>query len=178
MPEPLRPCLCCGEILGSRQIYRHLAKYQQQLESEIGTLSTNMNMDLGNAHAHEEPGQSAADVDAHMGDFDPDIPPVPPNPTHGLRRNPPVTIEDWPDPDLNLDASDDELDNNSGEPVDGPNCDPEYSEHVQPPTFDPVDEPELTDEEIRRLLRVQLGDLAEEEWPDLSQVGFIEYAYM
>jgi uncharacterized protein Usg len=50
--------------------------------------------------------------------------------THELRRNPPVTIEVWPDPDLNPEFNDDEEPaDNWNEPIGGPDHDPEYVEH-------------------------------------------------
>ncbi|KAG9078254.1 hypothetical protein FRC06_008453, partial [Ceratobasidium sp. 370] len=89
---------------------------------------------------------------------------VPLEPAHGLRRNPPVTIEDWPDPEA--DAKD-ELYDDDDKPVGGPNCDPEYVERDLPARFDPIDEPRLADDEIREILQRHLGDLATQQWVDM-----------
>ncbi|KAG9080681.1 hypothetical protein FRC06_006281, partial [Ceratobasidium sp. 370] len=88
---------------------------------------------------------------------------VPLEPAHGLRQNPPVTIEDWPDP--KADANDELYDD---EPVSGPNCDPEYVEHDLPARFDPIDEPRLADNEICEILQWHLGNLATQQWVDMS----------
>jgi hypothetical protein len=55
------------------------------------------------------------------------------------------------------------------DPIDGPDHDPEYIERAQPPGLNPIDEPDLTDDEIRRLLEADLGDLADEEWADVCK---------
>jgi hypothetical protein len=89
------------------------------------------------------------------------------DPAHGLRLNPPVRIRHWPDPDPDLDfnpAPEDE-----DEPINGPDRDPEYAERDEPLGFDPVDEPQFADQEVRRLLELNLGDLADELWLDMCK---------
>jgi hypothetical protein len=93
-----------------------------------------------------------------------------------LRRNPPVTIEDWPDPDLNPDIDDDdddELAHNLNEPLNDPDRDPEYIERAQSPILDPIDVPLLTNDEIRRLLEEEFGDLADDEWVDVRKFSHL-----
>jgi hypothetical protein len=93
---------------------------------------------------------------------------------YGLRRNPAVTIEDWPDPDLGPESSDDdEPAGNVNEPIDGPNHDPEYIERPQSPALDPMDKPDLTDDEVRWLLEADLGDLVDEEWLEICRFTLI-----
>jgi hypothetical protein len=46
MAEPTRRCICCGNELGSRQIYRHLALLQHRLEHELAGIE----VDLGNGN--------------------------------------------------------------------------------------------------------------------------------
>ncbi|KAG8731956.1 hypothetical protein FRC12_019497 [Ceratobasidium sp. 428] len=83
-------------------------------------------------------------------------------PTQGIRQNPPVAINNWDAPPSDSDSSE-------GEDEDGElERDPEYLEHDLPPGLDPIDEPGLTDEEIRRRLNLHLGDLADDEWADMS----------
>ncbi|KAG9080327.1 hypothetical protein FRC06_006781, partial [Ceratobasidium sp. 370] len=89
---------------------------------------------------------------------------VPLEPAHGLCQNPPVTIEDWPDPEAD---ADDKLYDDDDEPVGGPNCDPEYVEHDLPARFDPIDEPQLADDKIREILQRHLGDLATQQWVNM-----------
>ncbi|KAG8684518.1 hypothetical protein FRC08_013646 [Ceratobasidium sp. 394] len=95
---------------------------------------------------------------------------APLRPALGLRRNPPVTIEDWPDveanPGLLGDEDEDEDELEGDEPIDGPDRDPPYVEHNIPPGLDPIDEPRLADDDIREILQRHLGDLAAQQWAD------------
>ncbi|KAG9093792.1 hypothetical protein FRC06_011374, partial [Ceratobasidium sp. 370] len=108
----------------------------------------------------------------------PPLPPPPPPPSpvrppdpepirvHEPRRNPPVTIEDWPEPGSDHESEGD-FDN---EPVYGPDQDPPYVEQPAQPVegqLNPHVELDLTDEQVRMALEVQLGDLADEEWMDM-----------
>ncbi|KAG8741783.1 hypothetical protein FRC10_002418 [Ceratobasidium sp. 414] len=90
---------------------------------------------------------------------------VPLDPAHGLRRNLPITIVDWPDPEADPEAEDELLDDD--EPVVGPDRDPEYVEHDIPPGLDPIDEPRLADDVMRDILQRHLGDLAVQQWVDM-----------
>ncbi|KAG9074109.1 hypothetical protein FRC06_010925 [Ceratobasidium sp. 370] len=89
-------------------------------------------------------------------------------PAQGLRRNPPVTIEDWPEPDLDPHDHEDGLEDGLGD-------DPEPVEMDVQPDLDPLVEPRLTDEEARRVLNLHLGDLAEEEWFDMCKYKDLEH---
>ncbi|CAE6417428.1 unnamed protein product, partial [Rhizoctonia solani] len=92
---------------------------------------------------------------------DPPLPQV-----QGLRNNPPVTILEWPDLDEILDTGGSDEDEPA--PVDGPDRDPVFVEQHQAPTFDPIDEPLLTDEEMLEILEMELGDLEDtDEWVDM-----------
>lgn len=84
---------------------------------------------------------------------------------HELRRNPPVMIQDWPDHDGSSSGMSDTAD----EPIDSIDWDPEYIERSGSPGLDPLDEPELPDEVIRRLFEINLCDLTDEEWIDLCK---------
>ncbi|KAF8752833.1 Transposase family tnp2 [Rhizoctonia solani] len=47
-------------------------------------------------------------------------------------------------------------------------CDPMFVEQDHPPTFDPINEPLLTDEEMLEILEMELGDLEDSnEWVDM-----------
>jgi hypothetical protein len=86
------------------------------------------------------------------------------DPTHGLRRNPPVLrIQDWPD--LDLDPGSESED----EPINGPDRDPEYVERDDLPGLNPIDEPQFADQEVLQLLELNLGDLAGELWLDMCK---------
>jgi hypothetical protein len=88
---------------------------------------------------------------------------------HGLRQNPPVLrIRDWPDLDLDLDL--DPGSDSEEEPINGPDRDPEYVERNEPFGFNPVDEPQFADQEVRRLLELNLGDEADELWLDMCKL--------
>ncbi|KAG8735138.1 hypothetical protein FRC10_010953 [Ceratobasidium sp. 414] len=90
---------------------------------------------------------------------------VPLDPAHGLRRNPPVTIVDWPDPEADPEAEDELSDDDK--PVVGPDCGPEYIEHDIPPGLDPIDEPRLADDTMCDILQRHLGNLAVQQWVDM-----------
>jgi hypothetical protein len=81
-----------------------------------------------------------------------------------ISRNPPVTIEDWPEP-----APDEPDDSDIGDdvPANDPNQDPPFTEPTNPPTLDPDFEVEFNDEELHKLLELQLGTLDEDEWRGL-----------
>jgi hypothetical protein len=84
------------------------------------------------------------------------------------------------DPGLDPEMSDSEDEHNGNRPVNGLDHDPEYVAWDVPPDLDPVDEPLLTDEEMRRLLLMRLGDLAEDEWLDMCRsfsLDLIEFTY-
>ncbi|CCO36861.1 hypothetical protein BN14_11008 [Rhizoctonia solani AG-1 IB] len=97
-----------------------------------------------------------------------DEPPLPHNLIH---HNPPVNIQTWPDPpsdDPNSDLEDElEL---SCQIINGPDRDPEYVERddVDVPHVDPDDEPRLTEEEMRKALEFDFGDMLDNEWVEMS----------
>ncbi|QRV91910.1 Transposase family Tnp2 protein [Ceratobasidium sp. AG-Ba] len=81
--------------------------------------------------------------------------------------NLPVEIGDWPDP--GSDAA--ESDGSNEEPIDDLDGDPEFQEQPIDPAnlgLDPLYEPNLDDEQAEALMREHLGDLADEEWLNLS----------
>ncbi|KAG8735164.1 hypothetical protein FRC10_010909 [Ceratobasidium sp. 414] len=82
-----------------------------------------------------------------------------PGPT--LWRNPPVTVEEWPDPD----AGGSEVSDVDDEPLDSLDRDPEYTE----PTDPLPDEPDLTEEEFRERIEEELGFIDDEEWSNLCK---------
>ncbi|CAE6433638.1 unnamed protein product, partial [Rhizoctonia solani] len=73
------------------------------------------------------------------------------------RRNPPVTIEDWPDPEDDFavpEASEEDLP-----------PEPPFVERGDTPLGDyPEDEAQMDDEELLRFLQENLGDGVDEEW--------------
>ncbi|KAG9078309.1 hypothetical protein FRC06_008433, partial [Ceratobasidium sp. 370] len=93
------------------------------------------------------------------------LPPEPDRP-HQLRCNPPVTIKEWDDPDYNSRPS--EASDNDSEPATREDQDPEYVERADVPGLDPNDEPLMDDEHLIGFLEMHLGNLAEEQWIDLS----------
>ncbi|KAJ1306455.1 hypothetical protein OPQ81_007458 [Rhizoctonia solani] len=85
-------------------------------------------------------------------------------PAQGLRHNPPVTIEDWPD--IDLDEMSDVSEANDI-PANAPDCDPDFIEWDEPPSLDRTDEPLVTDEDMMQLLQMEYGDLDDNEWIDM-----------
>jgi hypothetical protein len=85
-----------------------------------------------------------------------------------IRRNPPVTLEDWPEPEDEMDVGEEDGFFDYG-PMDGLDQDPPYVEHDEPLRFHPDDEPELPNEAVRAWMDLNLGDLADKEWIDLCK---------
>ncbi|KAG8748747.1 hypothetical protein FRC12_013807 [Ceratobasidium sp. 428] len=189
--EPKRRCFCCGRTYGTRQLARHLRAFLARVEEEMAAAQAagfsddededddgdsyphNAGMDLDYAAAAEEdwmpPGQDGdgifdnAGADAGHHDAQPY---VEPEHVHEPRRNPPVEIRDWPD----YDKDDAEAASEDEEPVDGPDQDPAFKElPVQPPDahLNPLYEPDMADEQVRAIMRLELGDLADDEWLNL-----------
>ncbi|KAG9076540.1 hypothetical protein FRC06_009452, partial [Ceratobasidium sp. 370] len=102
-----------------------------------------------------------------ISDGDPPMFALPPEPerAHQVYRNPPVTIDEWPDPNDNPDPSETSDDDNRS--AAGEDRDPAYVEQADAPGFNPDDEPLMDDEQLAAFLQMHLGDLAEEEWIDL-----------
>ncbi|KAB5587530.1 Transposase family Tnp2 protein [Ceratobasidium theobromae] len=145
-----------------------LVKEQMAAEKNEGAQHNNTNMNRNNNNEHDESMEPiiGPSLDT-QNDMAVDNPPIQPYvATHGLlHRNPPVEIMDWPGPDLNPEASDDDESPSFPDELPGSSTYiPEYSEHTLPLSLDPVDEPELTNDQIQQLLHEDLGDFASEEW--------------
>ncbi|KAG8703712.1 hypothetical protein FRC09_003998 [Ceratobasidium sp. 395] len=175
-PEQKRRCFCCGRKYGVRQLARHLRLFLARLDAEL--LAANavedpaeVGMDVDGEINGEEDGmpnfgQDGEDPFGNIGaeDFQqPDEPEFVHEPVH----NPPVEIHEWPDPgsDHGSDAAseDEEL-------VDGADQDPPFEEFpAQPNNVDlnALYEPGMDDEQVHALMRLELGDLAEDEWLNL-----------
>ncbi|CUA77976.1 hypothetical protein RSOLAG22IIIB_12956 [Rhizoctonia solani] len=188
------PCPHCGKPLCPRQINRHLA-------GMATSAAANHNHPDSDSDLHSNPDFEIDPVGSPLpesvtsngaghpmdleGDLDDDEPmdamdifhqlQLPPLESVPIHHNPPVTIEDWPDPEglfIDLingeDGEDDEASIDGGEFDDGPDRDPPFVErggedlgaHAE-------DEPLMDDEMLRAFLEMHLGDYAEEEWFDL-----------
>ncbi|KAG9096131.1 hypothetical protein FS749_009070 [Ceratobasidium sp. UAMH 11750] len=89
-------------------------------------------------------------------------------PVVGLRHNPPVVIETWYGPDYEDIIEEDTIFGGDDDPpINDPDRDPDYVERDMPPALDPIDEPRLGDVQMREVLQVELGDLADELWIDM-----------
>ncbi|KAG8716307.1 hypothetical protein FRC08_009614 [Ceratobasidium sp. 394] len=110
----------------------------------------------------EDEAWALADID--VGFADNHVPPyVEPEHIHELRQNPPVHIDDWPDPGSDLNSEPSEV----NDPADG---EPEFEEEPGQPVdhgLDALYEPDMGDERVRAAMDTELGDLADEEWMDL-----------
>ncbi|CAE6488550.1 unnamed protein product [Rhizoctonia solani] len=112
----------------------------------------------------EEPLTALVEAIAHNSHPLPAAPPR--RRVQGLRLNPPVRIDEWPD--LDELAEPESEDEDEPLPLDEPDRDPAFVERDHPPAFDPVDEPLLTDEEMLEILEMELGDLEDtDEWVDM-----------
>ncbi|KAF8698921.1 Transposase family tnp2, partial [Rhizoctonia solani] len=87
-----------------------------------------------------------------------------------IHHNPPVNIQTWPDPpsddpDSNLE---DELEL-SCQIINGPDCNPKYVErdNVDVPHVNPNDKPRLTEEEMRKALEFDFGNMLDNEWVEM-----------
>lgn len=87
-------------------------------------------------------------------------------PVQGLRLNPPVTIETWPDIDEDARSV---VSDTQDIPTDAPDRDPDFIERDELPCLDPVREPFVTDEDMMRLIELEYGDLKDEEWIDICE---------
>ncbi|KAG8728633.1 hypothetical protein FRC10_004749 [Ceratobasidium sp. 414] len=184
---PGEGCFCCGKKLGPCQLARHLRDYLADFDAELAAAA-----DLGDDHpvlnnanpalygnglvgddiAMEDGAGNAQDFAREDGERPNDMdlglendPPPPPPPLPLLPH--PVTIKDWPEPGSDHESEGD-FDN---EPIAGPDQDPPYVEQPAPAEgqLDANVELNLTDEEVRAALEMQLGDLADEEWMDICK---------
>ncbi|QRV99729.1 Transposase family Tnp2 protein [Ceratobasidium sp. AG-Ba] len=120
--------------------------------------------------AIEAPAMVQQDDDLGPGDFEaaaagPHGDKPPPHAAHEPAFNPPVEIDNWPDP-----ASDYSSEGSVKDLADDLDGDPEFDElPVDPANFglDPLYEPNLTDEQARALVEEHFGDIANEEWLNL-----------
>ncbi|KAG9081285.1 hypothetical protein FRC06_005669 [Ceratobasidium sp. 370] len=89
-----------------------------------------------------------------------------------LRRNPPVTIQDWPEPGSDNES---EADGAAGEQIENGDQEPTFVEQPEQlgdpaqPELDPMHEQDVTDQALRGLMEMQLGDLVDEEWLNLCK---------
>jgi hypothetical protein len=88
-----------------------------------------------------------------------------------VRRNPPVTIEDWPEPDDEPDIGEDDEPNNN-EPVDRADRDPDYVEQHEPLRFHPDDEPGQPNAAVLAWMDLNLGDFADQQWVDMCKLFY------
>ncbi|CAE6472624.1 unnamed protein product [Rhizoctonia solani] len=179
MSEEKEPCSCCGRLLNAKARRAHRDAFLEQLAESLNSTPAPANppnpiQDVTMASVQDAPVEEEAN---EIEDFPPlipgallheDFPLTPPlipplAPTQGLRRNPPVTIEDWPD----IDDAMSEASDTDDIPLDDPDCDPSFIEEDVPMQLDPGHEPWMTDDEMFRLLQMEYGDLDDEEWMDM-----------
>ncbi|CAE6509981.1 unnamed protein product, partial [Rhizoctonia solani] len=157
------------------------ATYQQRLELFLAQANPEIEEDKNDEKEGEgtsgefgnnEPIQPVIDHDIQVEEPTINAPDPEPEllpPASGIRRNPRVTIEDWPEPDLDSNTSDDEEDIDITSPVPLPDLDrdPEFVERQEPLGLDSNDEPEYSDQEMRQILRDIYGDIADEQWGNM-----------
>ncbi|KAG8701448.1 hypothetical protein FRC08_004071 [Ceratobasidium sp. 394] len=96
-------------------------------------------------------------------DDDPPIPLLDQVPPHAVRRNPPVRIEDWPEPGSDHES---EAEDFAAGPANGPDQDPPYEEpnpEAGGAALNPLNEYEVEDAELQAVYNREFGDLADEE---------------
>ncbi|CAE6352638.1 unnamed protein product [Rhizoctonia solani] len=185
MSDPkLDECPHCGMFLGKQQIWRHIQLYRSVQQPDLDS-SFNLGPDSENLAASEdihEPnqlvgnttimdrllGKTVGEAMANLEDTSMEPPPQDiANTTLGdetasiqpapLRRNPPVTIEEWPDPEDNFTYS--EASSDEDLPVE-----PEFVERKEPLGAWPKDKAQMNDNKLIEFLEEHLGDAVEEEW--------------
>ncbi|KAG9083054.1 hypothetical protein FS749_006339 [Ceratobasidium sp. UAMH 11750] len=187
-PRPRRQiCFCCGRRYGARQLARHRELYLNaefaaaaargvEFEGEgpefggDGMRMDDIDMEDGGDAVHD--GEDNADPFANLAldhDHDPPAPPPGPMQANEILRNPPVHINDWPEPGSEGELED--YEEYEG-PDNDPNEDPPYVErHVEPGQLglNLLDEPGMADAQLRELMEADLGDLADEVWLELCE---------
>ncbi|KAG8729114.1 hypothetical protein FRC10_004283 [Ceratobasidium sp. 414] len=184
-----RVCFCCGRRLGARQLSRHRTDYLAALNAQLaaGADQGGDNPDMGNDGMDVANGdigpedidmENGEDTGAEVGedpfaglaldrDYDAPIPLLDPAPPHQVRRNPPVRIDNWPEPGSDHESGAEDIDKG---PANGPDRDPPYEEpnpDAGRAELDPLNEYEMRDAELRAIYDRELGDLADEEWVEL-----------
>ncbi|QRW26805.1 Transposase family Tnp2 protein [Rhizoctonia solani] len=97
-------------------------------------------------------------------EFDDDTQDQIPDPP-AIQQNPPVTVEDWPEPPF--DGSDDQESDIDDVPADSPDQDPPFVESDGPPAYHPDNKMEFSNEELQQLLELHLGSMSKAEWFEL-----------
>ncbi|EUC60378.1 hypothetical protein RSOL_338630, partial [Rhizoctonia solani AG-3 Rhs1AP] len=179
MSLDLRPCACCGKPFSAKTRKEHqkafLNKVAQAfasdpdlnptgLGSQLPSISTDNSIpvDMDGQGDFDEGTSAFADMSLYE-EHTPSLEDILPS-VEGLRRNPPVTIEDWPDVEEDtVSIASDVQDVDAGDP----NRDPDFIEPTGSAPLDPSNEPLMTDEEVLRLLQMEYGDLDDEEWIDM-----------
>ncbi|KAG8727174.1 hypothetical protein FRC10_006397 [Ceratobasidium sp. 414] len=155
-PEPEEPDLPPNNI----------GPVPNEVELNLGAIDLGDMMDEEDDEGEARALDDAVGMDlVDDGSSQPDLAPEP-APAPGLRRNPPVTIEEWPDPDAQSVASEAESDLG---PINNEDGDPEYVERDVPLRFDPDDKPLMDNEELWEHLYMELGDDADDEWIDMRK---------
>ncbi|KAG8735378.1 hypothetical protein FRC10_010675 [Ceratobasidium sp. 414] len=90
-----------------------------------------------------------------------------------LRWNPPVTIQDWPEPGSDSEsgagsAAGKQIENGDQEPVFVEQ--PKQLADPAQPELNPMHEQDVVDQVLRTLMETQLGDLTDEEWLNLCKL--------
>ncbi|QRV96867.1 Transposase family Tnp2 protein [Ceratobasidium sp. AG-Ba] len=142
---------------------------KEQVEDEMQAFGNNI------AQAFAGVGNGGLDLDIEGAED-----PVPlfgaPGHIHELIHHPPVQIDDWPDPNPNLDPNfyyehnKFEASSVDDEPVqDDPGNPPfeELPEQAHPANFNTVHEPNMTEEDMRAAMELEYGNLAKQEWLEL-----------
>ncbi|CCO37842.1 hypothetical protein BN14_12002 [Rhizoctonia solani AG-1 IB] len=193
----IQPCLCCGVLLSLRQINRHLARLDSQLSHDAlatnldpgsgSVLNISFSVNLGShlvPASNALPGynvtRNAMDIvegkednrlEERVHAFEnagaqPASPPL--LASVPLHRNPPVTVEDWPDPEDDFDPFDDEWDSQGDNKLAEGDQDPPFIERDNDmPGSGPEDEPLMDNNMLQAFLEMHLGDWTQEEWFDL-----------
>ncbi|KAG8733249.1 hypothetical protein FRC10_000335 [Ceratobasidium sp. 414] len=137
-----------------------------EVELNLGAIDFGDMMDKEDDEGEARALDNAVGMDlVDNGSSQPDPAPEP-APAPGLCRNPPVMIEEWPDPDAQSVASEAESDLG---PINNEDRDPEYVEQDVPLRFDPDNEPLVDNKELWEHLYMELGNDADDEWIDMRK---------
>ncbi|CAE6465813.1 unnamed protein product [Rhizoctonia solani] len=172
-------CPCCCQLVHPRTVKRHLERFNpmpsgptRQQRVAIGQPEAGNSLDEPHDNLTEDDMVTNASKDpspetmSHE-DFQDNtmleqrqLSPDPPV----IWRNPPVTVEDWPEPLFDDDNGESDTDD---VPADSPDRDPPFVEVDGPPAYHPDNEMEFSDEELQKLLEQHLGSMSEAEWFEL-----------
>ncbi|KAF8675483.1 hypothetical protein RHS04_06705 [Rhizoctonia solani] len=168
-------CPCCNKLVHPQTVRRHLNRFKpgpppqaQQHKISVGQPEAVEDLDeildILSEVNHNTVSTVAKNHGLEIMEFDDDTQDQIPDPP-AIQQNPPVTVEDWPEPPF--DGSDDQESDIDDVPADSPDQDPPFVESDGPPAYHPDNKMEFSNEELQQLLELHLGSMSKAEWFEL-----------